>query len=210
MVDLAAPIKEVTVYADRALVTRSGSISLEAGEHELRINDLPQFLRDSLRAAGQGPQGTRILNVDITTAFHSRPPESEIQILQHELEQLRQNKQLLEARQGALNDRRQWLSALGEQSRDFARGLAQGQMKPNDCAEFFSFMASQALQDAEAAQALETEMKRVQQEIDAKERELWQKQGHKQPDRLAALISVELAQAGELELEVSYLVNNAS
>ena len=87
MVDLAAPIKEVTVYADRALVTRSGSISLEAGEHELRINDLPQFLRDSLRAAGQGPQGTRILNVDITTAFHSRPPESEIQILQHELEQ---------------------------------------------------------------------------------------------------------------------------
>jgi len=210
MVVLAAPIKEVTVYADRALVTRSGSISLEAGEHELHINDLPQFLRDSLRAAGQGPQGTRILNVDITTDFHSRPPESEIQILQHELEQLRQNKQLLEARQGALNDRRQWLRALGEQSRDFARGLAQGQMKPQDCADFFRFTAEQALQDAEAAQSLEIELNQVQREIDAKARELARKQGTGDPDRLSAVITVALAEAGELSLEVSYLVTGAS
>ena len=52
MIDLDAPIKEVTVYADRALVSRQGSINLEAGEHELRVNNLPQLLRDSLRAAG--------------------------------------------------------------------------------------------------------------------------------------------------------------
>ena len=210
MNDLSAPIKEITVYADRALVTRSGSISLEAGEHELRINDLPQFLRDSLRAAGQGPQETRILNVDITTAFYSRPPEIELQVLQSELEQLRLNKQLLEARQGALNDRRQWLRALGEQSRDFAKGLAQGQMKPQDCADFFRFTAEQALQDAEAAQGLEIDLNRVQREIDAKARELARKQGRGDPDRLSAVITVVLAQAGELSLEVSYLVTGAS
>ena len=79
MIDLDAPIKEVTVYADRALVTRQGSINLEAGEHELRVNNLPQLLRDSLRAAGQGSQGTRLLNVDIATAYYSRPPESELE-----------------------------------------------------------------------------------------------------------------------------------
>ena len=112
MIDLDAPIKEVTVYADRALVTRQGSTSLEAGEHELRVNNLPQLLRDSLRTAGRGPQGTRILNVDIATAFHSRPPENELETLRRELELLQQNKQLLEARQGALNDRRQWPRAL--------------------------------------------------------------------------------------------------
>ncbi len=143
-------------------------------------------------------------------AFHSRPPESELQILQHELEQLRQNKQLLEARQGALNDRRQWLRALGEQSRDFARGLAQGQMKPQDCADFFRFTAEQALQDAEAAQSLEIELNQVQREIDAKARELARKQGTGDPDRLSAVITVALAEAGELSLEVSYLVTGAS
>src|SRR5947208_7186826 len=196
MIDLDAPIKEVTVYADPALVSRQGSINLEAGEHELRVNNLPQLLRDSLRAAGQGPQGTRILNVDIATAYYSRPPESELETLQHELELLQQNKQLLEARQGALNDRRKWLRALGEQSRDFAKGLAQGQMKPQDCADFFRFTANQALQDAEAAQSIEAELKHMQQEVEAKKRELAQMEGNILPDRLAAVVIVSLADAG--------------
>jgi len=210
VVELQAPIKEVTVYADRALVTRSGSIRLEAGEHELRINDLPQFIRDSLRASGRGPRGIRILNVDITTAFYSRPPEAELQNLQKELEQLIQNQQLLEARRSALNDRRQWLRALGEQSRDFAKGLAQGQMKPQDCADFFSFAATQALQDAEAAQNLDMQLNQVQQEIEAKKRELAQKQGNLAADRLAAVVTLQLAEPGEFELELSYLVMGAS
>src|SRR5258708_16530398 len=98
MIDLVAPIKEVTVYADRALITRGGTVSLAAGEHELRINNLPQFIRDSLRAAGQGPEGTRILNVDITTAYYSRPPETDLMVLQNELEQLQHSTQLSQAR----------------------------------------------------------------------------------------------------------------
>src|SRR5437899_5928292 len=71
LIDIEAPIKEVTVYSDRALVIRSDKVELEVREHELRVNNLPQFLRDSLRAAGRGPAGIRILNVDVTTAFRS-------------------------------------------------------------------------------------------------------------------------------------------
>jgi uncharacterized protein (TIGR02231 family) len=210
MSNLAAPISEVTVYSDRALITRAGTIHLAAGEHQLRINNLPQFIRDSLRASGQGPEGTRILNVDITTAFHSRPPEAEILKLYTELDLLQQKLQLLKARQNALEDRRTWLRALGEQSRDFARGLAQGQMKPQDCADFFRFTAQQALQDAEAALDLETQIKQVQQDMDAKKRELIHKQGNTIPDRLAAVVTVELAQEGAFTLELSYIVLEAS
>lgn len=210
MIDVDAPITDITVYADRALVTRKGMIHLEIGEHELRVNALPQFNRDSLRANGIGPQGTRILNVDIATAFHGRPPEGELRRLQDELDQLEQSRQLLEARQAALNDRRQWLRALGEQSKDFAKGLAQGQMNPQDCADFFKFAATQALEDAEAAQGLDLQLKQVQQDIGAKMRELAQKQGNDQPDRLAAVVTVALAQEGAFNLELSYLVIGAS
>lgn len=210
MIDVDAPITDITVYADRALVTRKGMIHLEIGEHELRVNALPQFNRDSLRANGIGPQGTRILNVDIATAFHGRPPEGELRRLQDELDQLEQSRQLLEARQAALNDRRQWLRALGEQSKDFAKGLAQGQMNPQDCADFFKFAATQALEDAEAAQSFDLQLKQVQQDIGAKMRELAQKQGNDQPDRLAAVVTVALAQGGAFNLELSYLVTGAS
>ena len=210
MIDIEAPIKEVTVYSDRVLVVRNGKVELEAGEHDLRVNNLPQFLRDSLRASGRGTGEIRILNVDVTTAFRSRPPEAELVTLQDELEQLTKNQQLLEARKSALDDRGQWLRALGEQSKDFAKGLAQGQMKPQDLADFFSFAANQSLQDAEAAQNIETELKHVQQEVQAKKRELAQIQGNLLPDRLAAIVTVSLVEAGEFELELSYIVMGAS
>jgi uncharacterized protein (TIGR02231 family) len=210
LIDFDALIKEVTVYSDRALVVRREKIELEAGEHDLRVNNLPQFQRDSLRATGRGTTTIRILNVDVTTAFRSRPPESEILTLQDELERLTKNQQLLEARKSALSDRRQWLRALGEQSQDFAKGLSKGQMKPQDLAEFFSFATNQALQDAEAAQSIETELAHVQQEVQAKKRELAQLQGNQSPDRLAAIVTVSLAEAGELELELSYIVMGAS
>jgi uncharacterized protein (TIGR02231 family) len=210
MIDLEAPIAEVTVYADRALITRRGNVELEAGEHELRVNNLAQFQRDSLRAAGQGPRGMRILNVDVTTAFYSRPPEGELKTLQDELDALIQHKLLLEARQSALNDRRQWLRALGEQSKDFAKGLSQGQMNPQDCADFFRFAATQALEDAEAALSLEQQLKQAQQDINAKQRELARKQGHLTPDRLAAVVTLSVEEAGRVELELSYIVMGAS
>jgi uncharacterized protein (TIGR02231 family) len=210
MTEIEAAITDVTVYSDRALVTRRGRVSLDAGEHELRVNNLPQFLNESLRAAGRGPEGTRILNVDTDTAFYSRPPEDELLTLQTQLELLQRKEQLLKARQEALEDRRKWLRALGEQSKDFAKGLAQGQMKPEDCTSFFSFMSDQALQDAEAAQDLDVQLHELRLQIGAKRRELAQKQGSQLADRRAALVTVALPQAGEFELEVSYLAMGAS
>ncbi|HLI88172.1 MAG TPA: mucoidy inhibitor MuiA family protein [Ktedonobacteraceae bacterium] len=210
MTDLEAPITEVIVYADRALVTRRGGIHLAAGEHELRINNLPQLLRESVRASGQGPQGTRILNVDITTAFHSRPPEADLLTLQTEFELLQRKYELLGSRQDALRKRQKWLNALGEQAHDFARGLAWGRMKPQDCADFLGFMSNQAQQDAEAMLDLEVQRKQVEQDMAAKKRELASKQGTGLADRLAAIVSVALEQEGDFALELSYLVMGAS
>ncbi|MBV9691162.1 MAG: mucoidy inhibitor MuiA family protein [Ktedonobacteraceae bacterium] len=210
MIDLVAPIKEVTVYSDRALITRCGSIHLPAGEHKLRVNTLTDFLRDSLRAAAYGPRGTRILDVDVTTAFHSHSPEPETLQLQTELAALQRDYHLLEVRQEALNDRRKWLRALGDRSREFARGLAQGQMKPQDCADFFRFMTQQALQDAQAAQDLEVQLHQVKQDIEMKQRQLAHKGGDFPSDRLAAIITVELAEAGVFALDLSYLALDSS
>jgi uncharacterized protein (TIGR02231 family) len=210
MTELAAPIVAVTVYADRALVTRRGSIHLAPGEHELYVNDLPHFVRESLRAAGTGPQGTRILSVDVTTTFHSRPPETALQALQNEIDVLQEQQRLLHARSQALQNRQKWLSALGEQSKDFARGLSQKTMRPQDCADFFTFMSQQALQDAEEELHLDQELKRSQEEIAAKQRELDRQSGHLRPDRQAAAVHISMEQEGDFMLEISYIVTNAS
>src|SRR5205085_140722 len=62
----------------------------------------------------------------------------------------------------------------------------------------------------EAAQSLEVQLKQVQQEIATKKREIAAKQGHTLSDRLAAVVTVAMAQAGTFELELSYLIMGAS
>ena len=208
--DIQAPITEVTVYNDRALVTRAGTIHLAQGEHDVRINDLPPFLRESLRASGKGPQGMRILNVDITTAYHSFTTREDLLKLEVEIENLEQQAKLLKARQDALQDRRKWLRSLGEQATDFARGLARGQMKPQDCADFFRFASQQAQQDAEEALDLDVQVQRLQKEIQARRREYTQKQNSGTTDRLAAVVALEMPQEGDITLEISYMVTGAS
>lgn len=210
MPDLVTLITDVMVYADRAFVTRKGSVELEEGEHELWVNDLPELLRESLRAAGQGPQGTRILDIDIRKTFYSRPPEEELLKLRTTCDLLQQQLDLVKARKESLNDRRQWLRALGEHSREFAKGLASGQMKAQDCADFFSFTATQSLRDAETGLDLDLQTRQLEEELSARRRELASKQGHGQSDRLAAVITVAMPEAGTFALELSYLIMKAS
>ena len=55
MVTINAPIVEVTVFVNRARVTRRGTIHLPAGEQTIRIENLPASINpDSVRASGRG------------------------------------------------------------------------------------------------------------------------------------------------------------
>src|SRR3954463_377205 len=54
-------ISAVTVYADRAIVTRTASSQFPAGEHSLTFENLPAALVDqSLQASGTGVSGAVI------------------------------------------------------------------------------------------------------------------------------------------------------
>ena len=75
-----APIQVVTVYSDQAQVLRHAGVRVaEAGIHTIRIGGLPQTLqRNSLRATGQGPSGTRILGIEQETEIHASAPSEDI------------------------------------------------------------------------------------------------------------------------------------
>ena len=63
MLKLDAPIVAVTVFVNRARVTRRGTITLEAGEHVLVLDTLPETLEpDSVWTSGLG---ITLLGVDV-------------------------------------------------------------------------------------------------------------------------------------------------
>ncbi len=209
---LSASIAHVTVFPDRALIQRRGSAPLEAGTHLLIIGGLPEALdRDSVRANGRGPKGARIERLDVAPEYHAEAPEAEVRALQQEIENLRSQFQLVEARQQALANQQAWLNKLGEQSAtEMARGLAFNRLKPEDCGAFFTFATDQARILNEAKLELDKQHTQLERELYAKQRALAQMNGGRSTDRVVATVEVTLPEPGTFTLELSYVLPGAS
>jgi uncharacterized protein (TIGR02231 family) len=211
-IELTTAITGVTVFPDRALVTRQGEARIEApGSHTLRIGGLPAGVRrGSLRATGRGPAGTRILGVEQAAEYHPAAPEEALQRMRDELTRLEHDLALLGERQKTLEVRRGWLHDLGEQSaRSLAWGLARGTAKPEDAGTFFDYAAGESQRLAAESLELTQQREAAQRDLEAKRREYARLGGGRQPDRLAASVRVELAEAGTVAVELSYLIGGA-
>ncbi|MGA9408557.1 MAG: DUF4140 domain-containing protein, partial [Bacteroidota bacterium] len=105
---LPSTVTSVTVYNDRAAVTRMGQVSLQPGNYVLSFSNLPANIIDqSVRVSGEAA-GAKIVDVHVETTFLDTIPEERIRTLQS-------NVQELQAEVNELNDRMSILST----ERDF-------------------------------------------------------------------------------------------
>jgi uncharacterized protein (TIGR02231 family) len=210
--ELETAIAGVTVYPDRALVARRGEIAVEsAGEHAIRIGGLPPgILRDSLRAAGRGSAGMRILGVEQTPEYHPTAPEEELARLRVEIAALERAIATLDERAHALEEQQGWLRTLGEQSaRGLAWSMARGTAKPEDARGVFAYTSDESQRLSMARQMTLRERDDTTRALEARHREYSQLGGGRQPDRVAAVVRVALAAPGTIAVELSYLVAGA-
>ena len=106
-------ISAATVYLDRAVITRTATVELAAGEHAIVFERLPAALLDqSLQASGRGTAATIILDVNAQTAYVDFTPNTRVQELEDQVRGLQKQ-------QRTLNDRG---VILGEQ-RDFVKRM---------------------------------------------------------------------------------------
>lgn len=210
---LDAPITEVTVYPERALVVRRGTATIEApGEHILRVSGLPQsnVHRNSLRATGSGPAGTRILGIEQAAEFHAGPTEEILSHLRDEIARLKGEIALVDERVKILDEQRDWLRNLGEQAaRSIAYGISRGTTKAEEAGNVFAYSGQEAERLAAAKIELDRRREELQRELEARERELRELGGNKLPDRLAAMVRVSVTTPGTVEIQFSYLISGA-
>ncbi|MFY1596198.1 DUF4139 domain-containing protein [Micromonospora sp. WMMD737] len=209
-VEIEAPVVGVTVYPDRARVTRRGSTRLAAGEHRVRVAPLPMGLRrDSLRVGGRG--AATVLGVDVTTWRQPRSTDGQV----HELEQ--RSRELADAL-AEVDDacevetqRGQFLTRLADRAGGtYARALASGDAAPTDVATFADSVAGQLADSQRRRRALARQRTDLTEELAAVERQLDATRGKRRPDQLVAEVTVSVdADDDELDLELSYLIDGA-
>ena len=210
--DLATTIVGVTVYPDRALITRRGALTVEAGgEHTLRIGGLPPGVqRDSLRATGRGPAGTRIMGIEQAPEYHPAAPEEELSRLRDDIAALEQTLATLDERLRLLEEQQGWLRTLGERSaHSLAWSMARGTAKPEDARGIFAYTADESQRLSAARQEAQREHDDASRALEARRREYADFGGGRQPDRVAAVVRLTLETPGAVTLELSYLVGGA-
>ncbi|MQY21797.1 mucoidy inhibitor MuiA family protein [Nocardia macrotermitis] len=207
MVD--APIVAVTVYPGQARITRRTTVIVEAGEQSVEVGGLPLGLvRDSVRVSGRG--AAAVLGVDVGVRRHPRSPDAVVRELEQRAEQIRaQLAELTDART-VEDGRAELLNNLGRRSGSaFAKALATGEIEPDRVAGLSDSLAQQLGETLARQRELQRRHELRTEDLAAAERELAEHHRKRTPDRQQVAVSLDVHEAGELELELSYVVDDA-
>jgi uncharacterized protein (TIGR02231 family) len=205
-------IVAVTVYADRALVTRRGIVSLTGIEQELVITPVPMTLEtESVRVSGTGMVGVRLLGVSSDRLYTTEPIAERVAHLTRQIEQLEAEKRHLQAQVDALALQSSFIEGLREKTQEpFSQSLSRKNLSLSETLDFLNFLGSQYSEYAIASGECKIQQQELDKQLQALRTSLQKIQIPHPQESFRLVVGVEVSGEGEFELEVSYLVNRAS
>ncbi|MDQ3404894.1 MAG: mucoidy inhibitor MuiA family protein [Actinomycetota bacterium] len=206
---LDAPIVAVTVYPGQARITRRGTLRLDAGEQRVLLTGLPLGLyADSVRVSGRGP--ATVLGVDVRPERNPRTPDAAVAELEERVDAFRVALDELGDKETVLAARAEMIAALARRAGGtFAKALAKNETDPARVAEVGDALARQLAEVLGDRRDLHQVRVRVQEEHDEAQRRVHDRHAHHAPDRMGIRTELAVAEAGDVEIEVSYLVEAA-
>ncbi|MEH1824026.1 MAG: mucoidy inhibitor MuiA family protein [Nostoc sp.] len=205
-------IVAVTVYADRALVTRRGVVNLTGIEQELVITPVPITLEtESVRVSGTGTVGVRLLGVSSDRIYTTEPVAERVAHLTRQIQQLEAEKRHLQAQVDALALQSSFIAGLREKTEEpFAQSLSRKNLSLSETLDFLNFLGSQYSEYAIASGECKTQQQELDKQLQALHTSLQKIQTPHPKESFSLVVAVEVVGEGEFELEVSYIVNRAS
>jgi len=210
MSNLQTTIGTVTVYPDRARVTRSGEVTLEPGIHRLEIVPLPPTLdAASVRAAARGTARARLLGVDVRRSFYVETPDEVVRQLEQKIEALQDETTAQNAQGEALKAERAALQGLQGSTQEFARGLALARTTPEDQMALYALVRERTAALDAQLQDIAVASREKGRNLQKLKEELAQLGAARRKERYGAEVEVEVIEGGSLTLEVTYVVSRA-
>lgn len=210
MTELATTLTAATVFPDRARLTRVGRVAAQPGAQKFMVSQLPLALvPDSVRAAGQGTARAKLLGVSTRLENFIETPSTTARELEQMIQAAEDNDAGLAAQAGVLEKEQKYLDGLAAQSEMYARGLALRDRKPEELAALFSFISERSRALQADLLRLARERRDLAKERDRLKRELQQTQSARPKQRYIVIVEVDVLTAGDLEIELTYVVHNA-
>ncbi|MCB1103603.1 MAG: mucoidy inhibitor MuiA family protein [Opitutaceae bacterium] len=204
-------ITAVTVYSDRAVVTRTADTKLSAGINELTFNALPANLLDqSLQVSGSGSTAVTILDVTAKQTFLPETPDPRRKDLEDQIKALREKDRSLADRASVLRTQSDLIGRL--QTSAVSLGTGEKSERPNldEVRNVLEYGQQQLLELAVALQDLDTQRDALQAKITALQNQLNELRPANRRSVKTVVVRVQSESAGDFNLALNYTVGGAS
>jgi uncharacterized protein (TIGR02231 family) len=204
-------IKAVTVYTDRAVVTREATAGLSAGVNELVFPELPASLLDqSLQVSGAGTAAATILDVTARQTFLAATPDPRRHDLEQQIEALRQQDHTLNDKANVLRGQSGIINQLQTSTVALGAGEKSERPKLDEVKSVLDYSQQQLLGLAASLQDIERQRAALQDRLTALQNQLGELRAPGRRSVKAVTVRVSAGQAGSLNLKLSYTVPGAS
>jgi uncharacterized protein (TIGR02231 family) len=205
---LDSTLSAVTVYTDRAVITRTASVELANGQTELVFANLPESLLDqSVQVSGRGTAQAVILDVAARRTFVDFTPNARVKEIEDQLRALRNDDRRLSDELAVLASQRDSINEFMKNAVTATKEA--GRPKLEDVRATLEFGQKQLLELAQNNQKLDAQREDLGNKIAALEQQLNELRGTGGKGFKTVVVRVSAAQAGNLELALSYTVGNA-
>ncbi len=208
---VTAQFGAITVYRDRALVTRDARVELTPGEHRLLFEPLPAGLAEqSVRVRGEGTARVTILGVEIQQAYPAEHIQARVRELENEIRQLRYESDIVQSVLTSLDAERDLLKSIrvhtGEQ---MGKEFAVQQPDTRQWESTIEYLRSKLEANLQSTLEKQQAQEELKKQIDRLQRELQQITSGQQRDAKRVTVRVRAEQHGYLDLGLSYLTGRA-
>lgn len=203
-------ISAVTVYTDRAVVTRTATVELAAGTTELVFANLPQALNErSLQVSGRGTAQALILDVSAKQTYVDFTPNARVKELEDllkgyakQMRGLDDRANLLNAQQASLD--RMETALFAPPTKDVPRPDL------NQFTNSLNYLTEQKAKLATERASLDESKEELQVKIDTAQNQLNELRGSGGKAFKTVTVRVSAPAAGSLDVALSYTVPGAS
>jgi uncharacterized protein (TIGR02231 family) len=205
-------ISAVTVFGDRAQITRTATVALRPGRQQVAFADLPVGLQeDSVRVSGTGAAGARVIDVSIQRNYLEKPFGDTLRRLAAEKTAAEDALRAVTGRLAALASQKAFYESVrvgyGER---ISKEILTARPGTAEVGEFVRFVGDGLLTVDGKQREAEREQRDLAAKIDALNREINEIQNGGARESRSVLVELEAAKAGETALELAYLVPGAS
>ena len=206
-------ITAVTVYSDRAIVTRTVVQEFPVGEHTLSFENLPSALLDpSLQTSAFGVSGATILDVSAQNVFAESTANERAKSIEDQIRNLQKQRRVLDDRGKILEEQRAFVQRMLQASTNSSAGTAgsaAARLSLDEWQKLFTYSEESLSKLSAEQQSIDGQREELEAKQSALERQLNELRGARGRQSKTVTVRIALKAAGRLSVALRYSIPNA-